>query len=111
MARVGIRDGFFDLGGNSIRAAILANQLRAALGDAIRVALLFEYPRVADLAAHLEATRPDAVAALAVSPAAGGDGPIRSAAQDEIADQVRDLSDDQVKTMLSDLLAPTKLDG
>ncbi|HYO14557.1 MAG TPA: alpha/beta fold hydrolase, partial [Thermoanaerobaculia bacterium] len=51
---IGIDDDFFELGGNSIRAAILINLLRERLGRPVPVAALFLAPTVARLAASLE---------------------------------------------------------
>ncbi|MDT5268372.1 MAG: hypothetical protein QOH49_558 [Acidobacteriota bacterium] len=51
--QVGIHDNFFDLGGDSLRAAILVNKLQERLGDFVYVVALFEAPTVAALAAYL----------------------------------------------------------
>ncbi|HMF57778.1 MAG TPA: amino acid adenylation domain-containing protein [Pyrinomonadaceae bacterium] len=51
--RVGVHDNFFDLGGDSLRAAILINKLQERLGDFLYVVALFEAPTVASLAAYL----------------------------------------------------------
>ncbi|HEV7518862.1 MAG TPA: amino acid adenylation domain-containing protein, partial [Thermoanaerobaculia bacterium] len=44
--RVGVDDDFFALGGNSLKAAVLTNLLHERLGEAVRVASLFEAPTV-----------------------------------------------------------------
>ncbi|HEX8853094.1 MAG TPA: amino acid adenylation domain-containing protein, partial [Pyrinomonadaceae bacterium] len=59
--RVGLRDNFFDLGGDLLRAAILVNRLQERLGDFVYVVALFEAPTVASLAAYLSEHYPDAV--------------------------------------------------
>jgi amino acid adenylation domain-containing protein len=51
--QVGIHDNFFDLGGDSLRAAILVNKLQERLGDFVYVVALFEAPTVAALAVYL----------------------------------------------------------
>ncbi|MFD6453265.1 amino acid adenylation domain-containing protein, partial [Nocardia sp. NPDC060220] len=53
LPRVGMRDDFFDLGGNSLTATRLTARLSSALGVRVAVRDLFEYPRMADLAARL----------------------------------------------------------
>lgn len=63
---VGPHDNFFDLGGDSIRAAIFFNQVQQALGEVISVATIFDVPTVAGLAAHLTRHHPDAAAKVGV---------------------------------------------
>jgi amino acid adenylation domain-containing protein len=52
--RVGTGDDFFELGGHSLTALRLANQLSELAGDRVPVALVFQAPTVAQLAAQLE---------------------------------------------------------
>ncbi|HYG64397.1 MAG TPA: amino acid adenylation domain-containing protein, partial [Thermoanaerobaculia bacterium] len=58
---VGAHDNFFSLGGDSIKGAIFTNRLGRQLGEHVPVALIFEAPTVAELAAALEAEYPAAL--------------------------------------------------
>jgi amino acid adenylation domain-containing protein len=71
--RFGIRDSFFDLGGNSIAGAILIAQLQERLGEIVHVVSLFDHPTVADLAGYLTREHASAVARIwgGAGPAAG----------------------------------------
>ena len=51
--RVGVRDNFFDLGGDSLLLVQVRSKLHAALNCDISTADLFEYPTIAALAAYL----------------------------------------------------------
>ncbi len=73
--RVGLHDGFFELGGNSIAGAVLVNRLQQELGEIVQVVVIFDAPTVAQLADHLRREHPRAVARLwgeaAAAPAPG----------------------------------------
>ena len=61
---VGIHDKFFELGGNSLLAARLINDLQTELGETIFIVALFNHPSVAEFAAFLERTYPRGLARL-----------------------------------------------
>src|SRR6185295_2041789 len=52
--QVGVRDNFFDLGGDSIRGAIFINQLQEQLGEIVHVVVIFTMPSVEQLAQYLD---------------------------------------------------------
>ena len=74
---IGIHENFFDLGGDSLRAALLIHKLQEQLGDYIYVVALFEAPTIATMAAYLKEYYHRAVAKVTVDEAA-----------DEVADEV-----------------------
>ncbi|MET0649873.1 MAG: amino acid adenylation domain-containing protein [Pyrinomonadaceae bacterium] len=78
---VGIHDNFFDLGGDSIHAAIFINTLQKSLGAVVSVIALFDAPDIASLCAHLVEHYPDAVARVG----AGQEGHALTPSGDEVA--------------------------
>jgi amino acid adenylation domain-containing protein len=81
--RIGANDDFFALGGDSIKAAVLANRLQEKLGEIVHVVATFDAPRLADLASYLESHYPEAVARI--EGAARGAAPASRASVDENA--------------------------
>jgi amino acid adenylation domain-containing protein len=74
---VGVNDSFFEVGGHSLLIVRLQGALRTALGREIPVIELFQYPTVAALAAHLDATARTPEPADAEEPAERGRGAAR----------------------------------
>jgi amino acid adenylation domain-containing protein len=64
LERVGVEDDFFALGGDSIRGAVLINELQSKLGQIIHVVAIFKASTVSSLAAYLAENYLDAVAGL-----------------------------------------------
>jgi amino acid adenylation domain-containing protein len=61
LERIGIHENFFELGGDSIVAAMLIFKLQEAFGEPVYVVSLFKGPTIAELAAYLQERYPDAV--------------------------------------------------
>jgi hypothetical protein len=81
--RIGVHDNFFELGVNSIKAAIFLNSLQQDLGEAVYVVTLFDSPTIAGLAAYLTAHYPQAVSRVC------GPASIESGAGEEAAGDSR----------------------
>src|SRR5215218_4779992 len=62
--QVGVRDNFFDVGGDSIRGAIFINRLQERLGEIVHVVVIFTMPSVEQLAQYLDKEYPAAVSRL-----------------------------------------------
>ncbi|MCB1056319.1 MAG: amino acid adenylation domain-containing protein, partial [Acidobacteria bacterium] len=62
--RVGRDERFFDLGGNSIQAAVLINALQRELGEILHVTALFRAQTLRDLVAFLDTEYPEATRRL-----------------------------------------------
>ncbi len=61
LGQLGLDDDFFELGGDSLKAALLMHRLQKRLDRSIRPAILMQAPTVAKLAAWLRAETPAAV--------------------------------------------------
>jgi acyl carrier protein len=66
--RVSVRQGFFDLGMDSLQASELRNRLQAQLGCSLPSTLTFRFPTTAALATHLHEQL------FGAPPHPGGDG-------------------------------------
>ncbi|MFG2820069.1 amino acid adenylation domain-containing protein [Kitasatospora sp. NPDC048365] len=64
VARIGVHDDFFALGGHSLRAVAAASRLRAAFDCPIEVRTLFEHPTVELLAAEIERQLVELISAM-----------------------------------------------
>ncbi len=62
--RVGVHDTFFELGGDSIQGAMFINRLQEEIGQIVYIMALFDAPNVADFAAYLERSYPEAASRL-----------------------------------------------
>jgi amino acid adenylation domain-containing protein len=61
LKQIGVRDNFFDIGGNSIKGAILINRLQELLGEYVYVVAIFDAPTIAALANYLRTHYAEAV--------------------------------------------------
>jgi amino acid adenylation domain-containing protein len=91
--RVGAEDDFFELGGDSIRAAVLINCVQELFGEYVYTVALFDAPTVANLARYLGRNNPDAVRRLfgpeSLPQDGAADAPLDRAAVDAFRGLVR----------------------
>jgi acyl carrier protein len=73
VARVGVDDSFFDLGGQSLNGIRLISLITKALEVKLSIDQLFDLPTVADLDRHLRAPAGSAPAATGPNDSAGSD--------------------------------------
>jgi hypothetical protein len=108
---IGIHDGFFAIGGTSLKAAVLANRLTQDLGDVLNVATLFQYPSIAALADHLIRSHPSLLVRVRDVDQAGAISPTQariarlSPDRGALQRHVSALSDDEVRAELDRLLS------
>jgi thioesterase domain-containing protein len=81
--KIGIYDDFFELGGNSLKAAIFIHMLEEKLGEKVRVVVLFKAPNIAALASYLSEHHLDAVSGMCEY-STDGDRKIASLTQAEL---------------------------
>jgi amino acid adenylation domain-containing protein len=101
---VGVDEDFFQLGGHSLLAMNLLSQLSAQFEVELPLAILFDKPTVEQMAADIEERlrQPDSV-----SQAAPGMD-FTAAVGADAADRIKQLSDDEVDTLLADFLTKTQ---
>jgi amino acid adenylation domain-containing protein len=82
----GREDDLFDLGGDSLKGAIIANRLTDLLAERVYVIAIFDAPTIASLAAYLREHYAAAVAKLTPSRSMGDEAsPHRAVRQEDIA--------------------------
>ncbi|MDB4947621.1 MAG: amino acid adenylation protein, partial [Gemmatimonadetes bacterium] len=94
IGRIGVHDGFFELGGTSLLATQVTSRLRQTVQVDVPLRAFLEMPTVADLARLVEALRADPAPAEPEL-AAGGARSI----EDEL-DELTNLSDEQVAALI-----------
>ncbi len=91
--RIGVEDDYFELGGDSIRGAVIVNRIQQELDAFVYVVALFEAPTISRLASYLALQHPEATRrAFGPESLAAARGPARPAPRDPIgAAQIRDF--------------------
>ena len=72
LERIGVKDNFFDIGGNSLKGAILINRLQDLLGEYVYVVAIFDAPTIAELATYLRRHYTEAVTRICGSESSAG---------------------------------------
>jgi amino acid adenylation domain-containing protein len=74
--RVGVTDGFFDVGGHSLLAVVLVDRIAAELGATVGLAEVFRAPTVRALADHIRAGESGGGLVVPLSPGRAGVAPL-----------------------------------
>ena len=93
--KIGVHDNFFEMGGDSIRAAIFVNKLQEKLGQQVYVVIIFDAPNIADLAVYLNRHYAEAVARIT-----GRKAPIETRA---LSERITDSSLRQIRGLIPPL--------
>ena len=91
--KIGIHDNFFDLGGDSITAALLLNELQHRLGEAVPVVAMFDTPTIAGLATYLKRQHATAVSRIF--------GDEKTPREERPADKIEAAKVEQMKPIVS----------
>ena len=83
IGEVGEQDNFFDLGGNSLRAAILTHKLEEVLNEFVYTVALYDAPTIEKLSQYLRLNYPRSVVRLFGQEALNVVAPARSSAVDQ----------------------------
>ncbi|MEM9291606.1 MAG: amino acid adenylation domain-containing protein [Acidobacteriota bacterium] len=97
-------DDFFDLGGNSITAALVTNALQAQLGEIVHVVAVFDHPRVEDLAGYLLREHPRGVRTWLGASAAPSPVPSADVEASAVGDSAAPRVDDGLVSRLQGLV-------
>jgi amino acid adenylation domain-containing protein len=98
---IDVSASFFDLGGDSLRAATVTNQLQELLGETVYVVALFDHPTIATLAEYLELHYPQPVARVLGH---------EVAIQGHTEPKITQLAIDRLKTLMSELSPYRRVD-
>jgi amino acid adenylation domain-containing protein len=98
---IDVLSNFFDLGGDSLRAAMVTNQLQELLGETIYVVALFDHPTIAALAAYLELHYPQPVGRVL-----GREVALR----DQVEPRITSVAMDRLKRLMSELSPYRRVD-
>jgi hypothetical protein len=79
--KIGIYENFFEIGGHSLLAVRIINEIQEVLGDMAYTVALFDAPCIADLAEYLRVNYPQSVHRLCPEPA-----PVRDSQSEQIAE-------------------------
>ena len=100
---IGVNDDFFELGGNSLKAAVVINKFQEKLGEIIYVVAIFDAPNVADFALYLGKHHAEAVKRICELEPTGGSQSLADLPASERAEKISALQIAQMRRLIEPL--------
>jgi amino acid adenylation domain-containing protein len=106
---IGVEDNLFELGGNSIQAALIVNKLQQALGKSLPLASFFKAPTIAGFCHHVAAAAADGIDSVDGAGSIVSTELLTAGSPQSLLEHLDELSDDEVDALLG-TMSPGRMD-